>query len=200
MSMIIGLTGGIASGKSTVAAMMKDKGIPIVDADIVAREVVEVGTVTYQEIVTKFGHTILNEDKTLDRTKLGKVIFKSKEKREQLNAIMHPSIRNRMKEKTAAYIESGHDVVVMDIPLLFESKLTHLVEKTILVYVEENIQLERLMKRNELSLEDATARVNAQMPLKEKVKLADAVINNNGSKEDTKRQLHTILDQWDIQK
>lgn len=197
--MIIGLTGGIASGKSTVAAMLKEYGLPIVDADVVARQVVEVGEETYDKLVSVFGEEILQEDKSLDRVKLGKLIFEKKEKRETLNSIMHPSIRNRMKEETREYQEKGHRTVVMDIPLLFESKLTHLVEKTLLVYVEEDVQLERLMKRNSLSKEDAMARITSQMPLREKVDLADEVIQNNGSLEETKEQLHAILKKWAIQ-
>ncbi|MBM7620548.1 dephospho-CoA kinase [Bacillus tianshenii] len=197
--MIIGLTGGIASGKSTVAAMLKEYGLPIVDADVVARQVVEVGEETYNKLVSVFGEEILQEDKSLDRVKLGKLIFENKEKRERLNSIMHPSIRNRMKEESREYQEKGHRTVVMDIPLLFESKLTHLVEKTLLVYVDEAVQLERLMKRNSLSKEDAMARITSQMPLREKVDLADEVIQNNGSLEETKEQLHDILKKWAIQ-
>lgn len=198
--MIIGLTGGIASGKSTVAAMLKEYGLPIVDADVVAREVVEVGEETYEKLVSVFGEGILQEDRSLDRVKLGKLIFENKEKRELLNSIMHPSIRNRMKEETKEYLNRGYQTVVMDIPLLFESKLTHLVEKTLLVYVDEEVQLDRLMRRNDLSREDAMARISSQMPLREKVDLADEVIQNNGSIEETKEQLHTILKKWAIPK
>lgn len=200
MPLIIGLTGGIASGKSTVANMLRDKNIPIVDADIVAREVVEIGTDTYKKLVSEFGQEILNDDKTLNRPKLGSIIFQNQEKREKLNSIMHPSIRTSMKEKTQKYIEDGHEVVVMDIPLLFESKLTHLVDKTLLVYVTEKTQLKRLMERNDLSEKEATDRIQSQMPLTEKVKLSHAVIDNNGSLTKTKQQLNDILTNWHIQK
>ena len=198
MPLVIGLTGGIASGKSTVANMLRDKNIPIVDADIVAREVVEIGTDTYKKLVSEFGQEILNADKTLNRPKLGSIIFQNQEKREKLNSIMHPSIRTRMKEKTQKYIEEGHDVVVMDIPLLFESKLTHLVDKTLLVFVTEKTQLKRLMERNDLSEKEATDRINSQMPLSEKVKLSHAVIDNNGSLANTQQQLNQILKEWHI--
>lgn len=196
--MIIGLTGGIASGKSTVATMLKEYGLPIVDADVVAREVVEVGEETYEKLVSEFGEGILKDDRSLDRAKLGKLIFENKEKREILNSIMHPSIRNRMKEATNEYLEKGHQTVVMDIPLLFESKLTHLVEKTLLVYVDEEVQLERLMRRNDFSREDAMARISSQMPLRDKVGLADAVIQNNGTIGETKEQLNKLLTEWAI--
>lgn len=199
MPLIIGLTGGIASGKSTVADMLRDKNIPIVDADVVAREIVEIGTDTYNKLVSEFGQDILNDDKTLNRPKLGSIIFQDQEKREKLNGIMHPSIRTSMKEKTQKYIEDGHDVVVMDIPLLFESKLTHLVDKTLLVYVTEKTQLKRLMERNDLSEKEATDRIQSQMPLSEKVKLSHAVIDNNGTLTKTEQQLNEILSSWHIQ-
>ncbi|MEA3320919.1 MAG: dephospho-CoA kinase [Bacillota bacterium] len=199
MPLIIGLTGGIASGKSTVANMLREKNIPIVDADVVAREVVEIGTDTYKKLVSEFGTDILNDDKTLNRPKLGSIIFQDETKRQKLNDIMHPSIRTSMKEKTKNYIEEGHDVVVMDIPLLFESKLTHLVDKTLLVYVTEKTQLNRLMERNDLSEKEATDRIRSQMPLTEKVKLSHAVIDNNGTITKTKQQLNQILEQWHIQ-
>ncbi|WP_226680314.1 dephospho-CoA kinase [Sutcliffiella horikoshii] len=200
MPLIIGLTGGIASGKSTVANMLRDKNIPIVDADVVAREVVEIGTDTYQKLVSEFGQEILNDDKTLNRPKLGSIIFQNQEKREKLNNIMHPSIRTSMKEKTQQYLEEGHEVVIMDIPLLFESKLTHLVDKTLLVYVTKETQLKRLMERNDLTEKEATDRINSQMPLSEKVKLSHAVIDNNGSLTKTEQQLNDILTNWHIQK
>ena len=198
MPLIIGLTGGIASGKSTVANMLRGKSIPIVDADVVAREVVEIGTDTYKKLVSEFGQEILNSDKTLNRPKLGSIIFQDQEKREKLNSIMHPSIRTSMKEKTQKYIEDGHDVVVMDIPLLFESKLTHLVDKTLLVFVTEKTQLKRLMERNDLTEKEATDRIQSQMPLSEKVKLSHAVIDNNGSLTKTEQQLNEILDEWEV--
>ncbi|MGD6992701.1 dephospho-CoA kinase [Sutcliffiella horikoshii] len=198
MPLVIGLTGGIASGKSTVANMLRDKNIPIVDADIVAREVVEIGTDTYKELVKEFGTEILNDDKTLNRPKLGSIIFQDETKRQKLNNIMHPSIRTSMKEKTQKFLEDGHEVVVMDIPLLFESKLTHLVDKTLLVYVTEATQLKRLMERNDLSEKEATDRIRSQMPLTEKVKLSHGVIDNNGSVTKTEQQLNQILKEWQI--
>lgn len=190
---VIGLTGGIASGKSTVANILKEKGIPIVDADIIAREVVEKGSETLNKLVETFSPAILHNDGSLDRAALGSIIFHNEEKRQLLNSIMHPSIRKRMKEKTAQYLQEGYSVVVMDIPLLFESKLTHLVDKTIVVYVDEEVQLKRLMERNTLSKDEALARIHSQMPLKEKKNLADFVIDNNGSLNETTTQLQEII-------
>lgn len=198
MAFIIGLTGGIASGKSTVSKMFQKRGIPVVDADQIAREVVERGKEAYEKIVGAFGREILNEDGSINRAKLGSIVFQHKTKRELLNSIVHPAVRKEMKKKQEQFVLQGAKAVVLDIPLLFESDLTHLVDKIIVVYVNENTQLQRLMKRNHLSKEEALARINAQMPLKEKIKMADEVIDNEGEFNDTERQLEEILQKWGI--
>ncbi|MEH7010607.1 dephospho-CoA kinase [Neobacillus niacini] len=198
MSLVIGLTGGIASGKSTVSNMLKELAITVIDADVEARLAVEKGEPAYEKIVTEFGHDILLSNEEIDRQKLGSIIFHNAEKRQLLNSIVHPEVRKRMNNQVEAARVSGEQVIVLDIPLLFESKLTHMVEKTLLVYVDKDIQLKRLMERNDLSPEDAEARVKSQMPLSEKVPLADAVINNNGSIAETKKQVIEILQGWGI--
>lgn len=199
MPLVIGLTGGIASGKSTVSNMLKELAITVIDADVEARLAVEKGEPAYQKIVTEFGHDILLSNEEIDRQKLGSIIFHNAEKRQLLNSIVHPEVRKRMNNQVEAAKVSGEQVIVLDIPLLFESKLTHMVEKTLLVYVDKDIQLKRLMERNDLSPEDAEARVKSQMPLSEKVPLADAVINNNGSIAETKKQVIEVLKSWGIE-
>ncbi|AVK83930.1 dephospho-CoA kinase [Lysinibacillus sp. B2A1] len=196
--MIIGLTGSIASGKSTVAKMITALGLPIVDADIVARDVVEPGAETLTLIAEQFGQDILLEDGTLNRVKLGDIIFQEPSKRKILNDIMHPAIRQEMLRQRDAYIEAGNKHVVMDIPLLFESKLQHYVERIIVVSVSEEVQLRRLMKRNNLSKEDALARMHSQLPMSVKEKGADAVIYNNENLGQTEEQLKKILTKWDV--
>lgn len=198
MTLIIGLTGGIASGKSTVSNMFKEMDITVVDADVEARLAVMKGESAYFKIVEEFGKDILLEDDQIDRQKLGSIIFHQAEKRLLLNQIVHPEVRKRMSEQIEAAQNRQEQVVVLDIPLLFESKLTFMVEKTILVYVDRITQLHRLMERNNLSIEDAEARIQSQMPLADKVKLADAVIDNNGSIAMTKAQLIEILALWGI--
>jgi dephospho-CoA kinase len=198
MSLVIGLTGGIASGKSTVSNMLKEMNITVIDADVEARLAVEKGEPAYQKIVAEFGDDIVLPDGDIDRQKLGSIIFHTAEKRQLLNSIVHPEVRIRMNNQIEAASIRGEQVIVLDIPLLFESKLTHMVEKTILVFVNKDIQLKRLMERNDLSLEDAEARIKSQMPLSEKVALADAVINNNGSISDTKNQVIEVLKSWGI--
>ncbi|WP_391202488.1 dephospho-CoA kinase [Psychrobacillus sp. L4] len=195
--MIIGLTGSIASGKSTVSKMLKELGYPIIDADLVARIVVEKGTETLEAIKDIFGEVVISKDGTLNREKLGDIIFSSPHDRKQLNDIMHPAIREEMLRQKDVLLQDGYNTIVMDIPLLFESKLQSYVNKILVVTVTEETQLVRLMARNNYSLEDAKARIQSQLPLSIKEKGADAVIYNNGTLEDTNEQLKKILSIWD---
>lgn len=196
MTVVIGLTGGIASGKSTVANMLKELGITVIDADVEARLAVEPGEAAYKQIVAHFGEGILLEDGAIDRAKLGGIIFNNEEERKVLNSIVHPVVRQRMKKKKEAAIKRKEDIVIMDIPLLFESKLTDQVERTLVIYVDEETQLKRLMERNQFSKEEAMARIRSQMPLKEKKHLADYIIDNSGTLEQTKAQLYRLLEEW----
>ncbi|OKO90805.1 dephospho-CoA kinase [Geobacillus proteiniphilus] len=197
MTLTIGLTGGIASGKSTVSAMMRELGLPVIDADEAARAVVRPGEDAYRQIVAAFGPDILQTNGEIDRAKLGAIVFNDEEERKKLNAIVHPAVRRKMLAEKEALVRSGAKTVVLDIPLLFESGLTSWVDKVLVVYVDDDIQLRRLMARNGFTEEEARARIHAQWPLAEKMKRADAVINNNGTKEETRRQLLAILKQWD---
>ena len=198
MGVVIGLTGSIATGKSTVASMFSELGIPVIDADKIAREVVEPGEEAYRGVVEAFGDSILLEDRTIDRKRLGEIVFSDETKRKQLNDIVHPAIRKRMLEKRDAYLKAGERCVVLDIPLLFESKLEHFADKILIVYVDEDIQLRRLMERNGFSKEEALQRIQSQMPVKEKAERADATIDNNGTKEETFLQLQKILKNWKV--
>ncbi|ADI25810.1 dephospho-CoA kinase [Geobacillus sp. C56-T3] len=197
MTLTIGLTGGIASGKSTVSAMMRELGLPVIDADEAARAVVRPGEDAYRQIVAAFGPGILQTNGEIDRAKLGAIVFNNEEERKKLNAIVHPAVRQKMLAEKEALVRSGAKTVVLDIPLLFESGLTSWVDKVLVVYVDDDIQLRRLMERNGFTEEEARARIRAQWPLAEKMKRADAVINNNGTREETRRQLLAILKQWD---
>lgn len=198
MTFVIGLTGSIASGKSTVSLMFDDFDIPVIDADKISREVVKPGERAYEQIVDTFGETILREGKSIDRKKLGAIVFEDEEKRKALNSIVHPAVREKMLERRDVYVESGSKSVVLDIPLLFEGNLTNFVDKTIVVYVDEKVQLGRLMERDGYSEEEAHQRINAQMPVKEKAELADAVIDNNRSKHDSYQQLEALLREWNV--
>ncbi|MBP1915053.1 dephospho-CoA kinase [Lederbergia galactosidilyticus] len=194
--MMVGLTGGIASGKSTVSQMFKERGFAIIDADVAARKVVEPDQSAYREIVQVFGEVILLPNQMLDRAKLGAIIFSDETKRQKLNSIVHPAVRKQMEIWKNEALAAGSQTVIYDIPLLFESRLTNLVEKTIVVFVEEQVQLERLMERNGLSESEALARITSQMPLTEKVKMADAIIDNNGEMDETRSQIEQLIKKW----
>ncbi|KIQ93428.1 Dephospho-CoA kinase [Anoxybacillus thermarum] len=194
----IGLTGGIASGKSTVAAMFRDLHIPVIDADEIAHRVTAINGEAYKPIVETFGHDVLDANGAIDRRKLGAIVFDNEQKRKQLNAIVHPLVRKHMLQQKEQYAKQKEKAVVLDIPLLFESKLEHLVDRILVVYVDEQTQLHRLCERNGFSVEEARARMKAQMPLEEKRKKADAVIDNNGTIEETKRQLYACLVRWGV--
>lgn len=194
--MFIGLTGGIASGKSTVSEMIKARGIPVIDADKIARDVVKRGSETLQQIVDYFGEDILNEDGSLARKKLGAIVFQDEEKRKKLNAIIHPAIRKQMLLERDQHVANGEKTIVFDIPLLYESNLFHLVDKVLLVYVDEETQLKRLIERDQAGEEDARRRIASQMPLAKKRERADAIIDNSGTIEETEAQLDDILKRW----
>jgi dephospho-CoA kinase len=188
---VLGLTGGISSGKSMVASMFAQLGADVIDADRLARDVVEPGQPALQEIASTFGRDILLPDGRLDRGKLGRIIFADPVARGTLNAITHPRIRERMDAEIAAR-QSGPGVLIVDIPLLFENERTDRVETVIVVWVDTETQLRRLVERDELSEHDARQRIAAQIPLDEKRARADVVIDNSGSRENTRRQVDAI--------
>lgn len=182
--MIVGLTGGIATGKSLVSNELKRLGAHIIDADIVAREIVEPGKPAYGEIVREFGRSILKEDGTLDRKGLGRIVFSDKEALEKLNAITHPRIKERIAQE-ALEIGKGYEdpVIVVDIALLIELGMHTAMSSVIVVYSPEDEQIRRMLQRDGLTEQDARDRLKAQMPIKEKLKYADHIIENTGTVE-----------------
>lgn len=188
--MRIGLTGGIATGKSTVSRMLQQRGAAIVDADQVAREVVEPHTPGWRRVRERFGEQILRPDGSLDRRALREVVFREPRARRDLNDILHPLIRRRMLEKAERLErERSGGIIVFDIPLLYESKLTHWVQKVVVVYVPEFVQIRRLMNREGIGEEEALRMIRAQIPIEEKKRMADFLIDNSGSWEETERQV-----------
>lgn len=188
--MNIGLTGGIATGKSTVSALLVNKGALLVDADAIAREVMLPGHPVLAGVVEHFGQAVMLADGTLDRKKLGDIVFRDPSQRKALNDITHPAIREEIRERMAVLQREHPDkLVVVDIPLLFESGLEHMVERVMVVYAPESVQLERLMLRNQFTAEEASARIRSQMDIEEKKRKADIVIDNGGDVEETKRQV-----------
>ncbi|EPQ57838.1 CoaE-domain-containing protein [Gloeophyllum trabeum ATCC 11539] len=191
--LVVGLTGGIATGKSTVSNLLKTHGIPVVDADVLAREVVLPGTKAHKQIVQYFGPTILQEDGTLDRPKLGSIVFTDAEKRKKLNSIVHPAVRWAMFWAVVKYWLKGEKMCVVDVPLLIESGIHKWVGKVVVVYCSAEIQLQRLMKRDGSSREAATSRLNAQLPITEKVDYADEVIDNSGTVQELEQQVTSFI-------
>jgi dephospho-CoA kinase len=188
---VLGLTGGIGSGKSMVASMFAQLGAAVIDADQLARDVVEPGQPALDEIATTFGRDILLPDGRLDRGKLARIIFADPVARGKLNAITHPRIRERMDAAIAARA-SRPGVLIADIPLLYENERTGTVEAVIVVWVDPETQLRRLLERDRLTGDEARQRIAAQMPLDEKRARADVVIDNSGSRESTQRQVEAI--------
>ncbi len=188
---ILGLTGGIGSGKSMVARMFAQLGAGVIDADQLARDVVEPGQPALEEIATAFGRDTLLPDGRLNRGKLAGIIFADPAARARLNAITHPRIRRRMDAEIAAR-RSGSGVLVVDIPLLYENDRTGTVETVVVVWVSQKTQLRRLRERDGLTVEEARQRIAAQMPLDEKRARADLVVDNSGSRENTRRQVEAI--------
>jgi dephospho-CoA kinase len=188
---VLGLTGGIGSGKTVVGEMFARLGAEIIDADQLAREVVEPGQPALEEIVQYFGPDILKPDGRLDRARLADIVFADASARAALNAVTHPRIRARMEDAIAARKDRA-GVLVLVIPLLYESARTSLVEEVIVVWVDPQTQFRRLVERGGLTAEQARQRIEAQMPLDEKRALADDVIDNRGSRADTQRQVEAI--------
>ncbi|XP_077171940.1 dephospho-CoA kinase domain-containing protein [Paroedura picta] len=195
---LVGLTGGIASGKSTVAAVLRELGCAVVDADVIARQVVQPGFLAHQRIVCAFGPEILMESGEINREALGSIVFSQPEKRQLLNSFTHPEIQKEMLKQTLKYFVLGYRYVILDIPLLFETNtLTRFMKHTVLVYCDPPTQLSRLMRRNGLTQAEAEARIAAQLPLDQKAKMAGHIIDNSGSEEATRSQvlkLHSLLE------
>lgn len=192
--MNIGLTGGIACGKSTVSALLARRGAILIDADLLAREVVEPGAPALAEVVRVFGDGVLQEDGSLNRKELGRFVFGHEARRKELEAILHPPIRRLMRERMEEFQRLHPDkLVVVDVPLLFESRMEDEFQEVLLVYVDPSVQLERLMARDGLTREEAQQRLNAQIPIEWKKEWADVIIDNGGDLEDTEKQVNTYL-------
>ena len=185
---LIGLTGGIATGKSTVSAMLKKAGAIIIDADRIARDVVKKGLPAYREIVAQFGTEVLLPDGEINRNMLGDIIFNDHQKKQLLNSIVHPYV-NEEVNRQIIQIQKTHPnaVIVLDIPLLIEAGMHEDLSEIIVVYTPQDIQIQRLMQRDRISEADALARVQSQMSIEEKKQQATLVIDNSGTIENTRR-------------
>ncbi|KAI0043387.1 CoaE-domain-containing protein [Auriscalpium vulgare] len=191
--LVVGLTGGIATGKSTVSTLLENRGIPIIDADVLARDVVRPGTPALARIVATFGRDMLLPDGTLDRAKLGARVFADDAERRKLNAIVHPAVRWAMARAVARCWLRGERVCVLDVPLLIESGIYRWVGKVVVVYCSAEIQLQRLMKRDGSTRDAAQARLSAQLPIADKLAFADNVLDNSGGPQDLDSQVDAFV-------
>ena len=192
---LIGLTGGIASGKSTVAAILRRLGAAVINADELSREVVQPDREGWREIVDAFGADVLQPDRAIDRQKLRKIIFDDPEARKKLEAIIHPRVRALAEERIREHGAAGYEIVVYEVPLLFEVKLHHWLRPVILVASDVATQKKRIQERDHLTESEAAKHIAAQMSLEEKRRLADYVIENDGSLEDLELRVRAVLDE-----
>ncbi len=190
--MVIGVTGGIATGKSAVVEQFRLLGASVVSADALAREVVAAGSETLRALVKRFGADILTAEGTLDRAALGKLVFSDPQAREALNRITHPAIARLAQQRIQALRNQGATLILYEAPLLFEAGAEKRVDAVLVVTVSETIQLQRLMARDGFSEDEARARIAAQMPLSEKVRRADFVLDNSGSLEAVSEQVKCL--------
>lgn len=194
MTLVIGLTGGIASGKSTISSILKAVGWPVIDADLIARQIVMPGSKGLEQIVNRFGPQMLNSNGTLDRKKLGKTVFDDPKKLSDLDKIEHPLIQEAIDSQLDEFKKQHLPVVVLDVPLLFETGMDEECDLTVLAVVDQATQLKRLMKRDQISKMDAVKKISSQMSLKEKMQRADVIIDNNGTLEQTRSQVAELVD------
>ena len=188
---VIGLTGGVGSGKSTVAEMLRELGATVIDADQAAHEVYAPGTPGFDAVVAEFGPDFVR-DGAIDRQKLGALVFNDDAARRRLNAIVHPLVREWMAARTAEAVERGDEIVIQDVPLLFENGLEDLFSSVLLVYTPADIQLERLVEGRGMPRERARAIIAAQMPIEEKQRRAHHVVDNSGTVDQTRNQVEEV--------
>jgi len=190
---VIGLTGSIGSGKSTVANIMRQMGVAILCADTAAKKVVEKGATAYKKIIKTFGQKVVNKDKSLNRTRLGEIVFSSEAKRKVLNSIVHPEVINELKKEISRMETLQRKVVVLDIPLLYEEGLEELCHKVVVVYAPEPMMEKRIFLRDNLARDEIRKRIASQLSIEEKKKRANYVIDNSADLAKTQSQVEWVL-------
>ncbi|KAJ2717202.1 Dephospho-CoA kinase cab5 [Coemansia spiralis] len=195
--LVIGLTGGIATGKSTASRAFRAQGVPVVDADEIAHKILEPGEVSYRLVLKHFGDEVLQPGSdAIDRGKLGSLIFNDAKKRQLLNRCTHPYVRRRILAQLFRYFVCGHAVCVVDVPLLFESGLERFCAKTLVVSCSGDQQIDRLMARNSFTRLEAETRAASQMPLADKERRATRVLDNSGPADKLEEQVRDVLADW----
>lgn len=194
MSIIVGLTGGIASGKSTISKMFKEKEVPVIDTDGIARNLLDNDESIYNAIVETFGEAVLTTDKKINRNKVAQIIFSDADKRQALNDIVHPKVKDIALREVSHYKEDDHKIIVVDVPLLFEASFDKVCDVTVVVYARKKDQVSRLVSREGIDEAYAKQKVNAQMPMAKKKSLADYVIDNSKSILETKKSFERVFE------
>ncbi|PRX32647.1 dephospho-CoA kinase [Orenia metallireducens] len=189
--MKVGLTGGIASGKSTVSKYLKELGALIIDADKIAHSLMKPEKKLWQRVVEEFGEKILLDNNTIDRKKLGEIIFNNSKAKARLDEITHPIIIAKIEEEMEQ-LSQENDILIVDVPLLIEADMIDLFDEIWLVYVDQNVQVQRLMDRDKIDYQKAISKINSQMPLEEKKRYADRIISNNGTEEELKAEVMRV--------
>jgi len=192
-SLFLGVTGGIATGKTVVANVLQELGAGLIDLDLIARRVVEPGTPGLREIIDYFGKEVLQEDGTLDRKRLSKIVFQDADKRKKLEEATHPFIFEGLLREVNDITEKDHEAIIqVVVPLLIEKNAQSLFDRVIVVYIPHELQIERLTKRDGISKQEAANMLKAQLPIDDKLEHANFVVNNEGSLEETRRQVEEI--------
>ena len=194
--LLVAVTGGIASGKSAVTKMLEELGAPIIDYDVLAREIVQPGKPAWKDIVACFGEHVLKEDRQIDRKKLSHIVFRNTEKRKKLEGFTHPRIMEEADRQADEIVGKNPNAIIqVAVPLLIEINIQHKFHKVLLVYVPRETQIERLMRRDGITREAAESILRAQLPIDEKLKCADFVIHNEGTLEETRRQVEQVWEE-----
>ena len=191
---VIGLTGSIGSGKSAVSDIIKKAGIPVIDADVISKEAVAKGSKGLEMIARQFGDGFIDRDGNLDRKKLAGLVFENEDARKKLNGIVHPLVIEEFLRQKKLYEEQGREMVVFDCPLLLEQNLERLVDTVVVVHTSEDVQIERIMKRDAMTREEAVARIRSQMKSSEKLEKADIAIDNSYSLEKLNETVLDLID------
>ncbi|GAA3626858.1 dephospho-CoA kinase [Lactobacillus hamsteri] len=193
MTLVLGLTGGIATGKSTADEFFEKKKIPVIDADKIAHGIYDIGKPAWKKIRDEFGEEYLNSDQTVNRKKLGQLVFTNKSKLMLLNEITHPLILEEIQAQINIYKIKAASLIIVDMPVLFESGAQKYCDQTLVITIPQNVQIERLMARNSLTKQEAIDRIHSQMPLSEKEAKATYVVSNIGTKKDLENKLEKLL-------
>jgi dephospho-CoA kinase len=193
LMLVVGLTGGIASGKSTVSLMFREAGIPVICADELAHEVVKPGSAALDKIRQRFGDEFIDSEGNLNRAAMARLVFKDKNKRKNLESIIHPRVAEEQGKLIRQFAAQGHNIVVVDVPLLYESGLEESFDMILLAYVPPEAQIQRLIARDQVTDKEARSRLDAQLPIDKKRKLAGRIIDNTGSVEHTREQVLGII-------